>query len=74
MTSYMEHDNGSFQQFKDLYLQETHEPVNAGNFDTFLQFVQAHQSIIIAQRLCQLSRSISSISDRLDNIIDTKKL
>lgn len=68
----MEFDNVTFQEFKDLFRKETGKVAEGENFDTFLRYVQAHQSIILAQSLTKLTASIADIGNKLDTLIDNR--
>lgn len=63
------HNDGAFQDFKKMFKSESEDSLN-GNYDQFLQYVQAHQLIRIADTLEELLGSFNDIEPKVTAILE----
>ena len=66
----MEFKGESFNELKAKYRTDTGRLANGENYGEFLSFVQAHQTIVIAETIVEISGSMKVISDNLDSLLN----
>lgn len=67
----MEVNNDAFNEFKELFRQQSGKSAIV-NGNEFLAYINAQQMIIVANRLSEISKTLKSIDDKLEKLVDKK--